>query len=126
MAWLGQNWVWIALAVGAFFFMTRMGGCGMGHSSGHHHHEDDRQDTAPPSAGNRPGKLFDPVSGHGFAAGDAPISTVYGGRAYYFESRENRDRFEADPERYLASAPAVGAPIEAGREEQRRHHRHGC
>src|SRR5579863_717229 len=30
--WLSQNWVWIALAVGAYFFMTRMGGHGMGRS----------------------------------------------------------------------------------------------
>lgn len=126
MAWLGENWLWIALAIGAFFLMTRMGGCGMGRSRGHHHHDDDRRDAVPPAAGNRPGNLFDPVSGHGFVAGGAPLSTVYHGRAYYFESRENRDAFEADPERYLASTPAFGDPIGAEREEPRRHHRHGC
>jgi hypothetical protein len=33
MEWLGQNWLWIVLAIGAFFLMTRMGGgCGMGSS----------------------------------------------------------------------------------------------
>ena len=28
MDWLGQNWLWIALVIGAFFFMTRMHGHG--------------------------------------------------------------------------------------------------
>ena len=37
MDWLSQNWLWIALGVGAIFFMSRMGGCGMSHASGHHH-----------------------------------------------------------------------------------------
>lgn len=126
MEWLGQNWLWIALAIGAFFLMTRMGGgCGTGSSAGHHH-DDDRRDTTPPSAGNRPGSLFDPVSGHGFAASGAPVSTVYRGRAYYFESRQNRDAFEAQPEKYLANNPISGDPIGAG-QDQRQHRQHrGC
>lgn len=39
MDWLSQNWIWIALAIGFFFLMNRMGvsgcgigGCGMGRS----------------------------------------------------------------------------------------------
>ncbi len=126
MEWLGQNWLWIALAIGAFFLMTRMGGgCGVGDSRTHHH-DDDRRDTVPPSAGNRPGNLFDPVSGHAFAASGAPISTVYQGRAYYFENRQSRDAFEADPEKYLAHNSASGEPLGTSRDQgQHRHHR-GC
>lgn len=126
MEWLLQNWLWIALGVGALFFMMRMGGCGMGHSAGHHSHEES-SDTAPPPA-NRPGNLYDPVSGHAFAAGNAPISTVCRGRAYYFESRENRDAFEANPDKYLAGAPAVGELVGSERDydQQPRHRHHGC
>jgi len=45
MAWLSDNWVWIALAIGAFFLMTRMGGmgCGMG-GMGHQHGGDSPPD----------------------------------------------------------------------------------
>lgn len=127
MDWLGQNWLWIALAIGAFFFMTRMGGCGMGRSSGRRHYDDNQRDVVPPASGNRPGSLFDPVTGHGFVAGGAPISTVYHGRAYYFENRENRDAFETDPEKYLAGSRVIGDPVGADREyDQRPRHRHGC
>ena len=76
---------------------------------------------------NRSGNLFDPVSSRAFARGNAPISTIYRGRAYYFESRENRDAFEAGPEKYIAAAPAAGQTIgaeNADRERPRR--RRGC
>lgn len=128
MEWLGQNWLWVVLAAGAFFFfMTRRGGFGMDRSRGHRHDDQDRHEVAPPSAGNRPGNLFDPVSAHAFVAGGAPISAVYGGRAYYFENRENRDTFETDPQKYVAGSPDAGAPIASGREGQpQRHHQHGC
>lgn len=128
MDWLSQNWLWITLAIGAFFFMTRMHGHGTGRFSSHRYNDDDnRRDTVPPASGNRPGNLFDPVSGHGFVAGGAPISTVYHGRAYYFENRENRDSFETDPEKYMAGSSGVGAPIGAGSEDQQPKHRHhGC
>ena len=129
MEWASQNWIWIVLGLGALFFATRlrgMGGCGMGHSGGHHHHHDDGRGTAPPATGNRPGSLFDPVSGRSFIAGNAPVSTIYRGRAYYFETRENRDAFEREPERYAAAAP-IGQTIESEDEHRERpHRRHGC
>lgn len=53
---------------------------------------------------------FDPVSQHTIMF-STPISTLYRERAYYFESRENRDAFESDPEKYLAGSPTVGQPI---------------
>jgi YHS domain-containing protein len=111
------------LAVGAFFFMTRMGGRS-------NRHPITMMIAAMPCRlhrGTWPGNLFDPVSGDGFFASGAPISTVYHGRAYYFENRENRDSFEETPEEYLASMPVSGDPIGADREsEQPRRRRHGC
>lgn len=41
MNWLAQNWIWFALAGGAFFIMSRGGGCGMGHSGHRHETKDD-------------------------------------------------------------------------------------
>jgi YHS domain-containing protein len=110
MEWLSQNWLWIALAVGGFFLFTRlggMGGCGMSHS-GSRRRDQSGAANAPPAVGNHPGTLFDPVSRRAFPAGDMPFSTVYRGRAYYFESRENRDAFEADPEKHLGASSAAG------------------
>ena len=130
MNWLAQNWVWIAIGVGFLFLMTRMGGmggCGMGHSSSSRHSHEGGNDTAPPAAGNRPGNLFDPVSGHTFVPAATPLSAVYRGRAYYFETRENRDAFEANSEQYAAAAPGAGQAIgaeDAYHERPRR--RGGC
>lgn len=53
---------------------------------------------------------FDPVSQHTIMF-DMPISALYRQRVYYFESRENRDAFESDPEKYLAGSPTAGQPI---------------
>ena len=126
MDWLGQNWIWIALAVGAFFFMTRMGGCGMGRSAGHHHNDESR-DNPPPSADIGAGSAFDPVSRHAITAGGPTISSVYRGRVFYFESRANRDLFESDPEKYLADSSSAGQPIEREHDfTGERRHRHGC
>lgn len=76
---------------------------------------------------NHPGNLFDPVSSRAFVGSDAPISTIYRGRAYYFETRENRDAFEGSPKKYLGGASAAGQTIgveNADRERPRR--RGGC
>lgn len=126
MDWLGQNWLWIALAIGAIFFVTRMGRGGMGGMgcSGGHRHHDDGRDTAPTAANNQIGNLFDPVSGHQFVADGTPISTVYRGQAYYFEAKQNRDTFEAEPEKYVAASAGAGAPV--GSEHEQRQHHHGC
>lgn len=56
---------------------------------------------------------FDPVSLHTVILGGTPISATYQGRAYYFERRENRDAFEANPDKYLAGSPLAGSPIGA-------------
>lgn len=70
-----------------------------------------------------PQAAFDPVSQRAVTVGSAPASTVYQGRAYYFESRENRDTFEGNPEKYLARSPAASQPIESADRPRRRR---GC
>ena len=128
MEWLGQNWIWIALAVGAFFFMRRMGGCDMGHATGHRHSAIQGQDDGHPhQSHDSPATSFDPVSQRAVTAGGTVISSLYRGRAFYFESRENRDLFESDPDKYLADSPSAGQPIEREHEfAGERRHRHGC
>ncbi|MFG1316425.1 MAG: hypothetical protein B7Y12_11210 [Rhizobiales bacterium 24-66-13] len=124
MDWISQNWIWIALAIGAFFFMTRMGGRGMGRSARHSHGSG--QDGPPSDAGAGPRSVLDPVSRQS-VSGSSSISSVYRERAYYFESRENREAFEADPEKYLTGMAASGQAIDNQRDDNHpQHHRHGC
>ena len=127
MDWLTQNWLWIAVAVGGFFLMSRMGGCGMGHSHGGGHAGGDRQAGTDKSSNGRGGEtanLFDPVSQHIVAATSA-IASVYRGRVYYFEDRTNRDSFESDPEKYLVGAQVVGQEI-GSPAAPGKHKGHGC
>lgn len=73
------------------------------------------------------GNLFDPVSGRSVSAGPMPISCVYNGRAYYFESRENRDAFERNPAQYIAGSAPSGQSIGADEPHpEHRHRRRGC
>jgi len=127
MNWLTQNWIWIAVAVGGFFLLTRMrgmggtGGCGGGHGAGGH----GNSTTMPPDAsGPDPGATIDAVSGHALAPGGTAASTVFHGQAYYFESRENRDAFESDPDKYLTATPQAGRTLATAGDRPRRHH--GC
>ncbi|WP_139281425.1 hypothetical protein [Muricoccus roseus] len=122
MNWFSQNWIWIALAVGAFFFMTRMGGCGMGWSMRHSHGSG--HDAAASDTGTSPRTAFDPVSKH--SVDGTSISSVYRDRAYYFENRENREAFEAAPEKYLVGMAAGQAIDDHRGDDHRQRHRHGC
>ena len=123
MDWLSQNWIWIAIAIGGVYFMTRMHGMGggMGRSM-----RRGQADEAPPDQGRSLGITFDPVSRHAVAPGGSAASAVYHGRAYYFENREDRDTFEADPEKYIASAPEAGQPIGSENPYRQRRRRGGC
>jgi len=139
MDWLSQNWIWILLFVGVYFVMMRMGGCGMGHAMGHSHGKDGRsgQDGHDHSAhehgGNAPmlespesGTVIDPVSKQPVPA-NATVSCLYHGRAYYFESRKNRDVFESAPGRYLVAPPPADQHVaQSNSTPQHSHHRHGC
>lgn len=128
MAWLSQNWIWIVVAIGFFYFMTRMhgGGHSMGRSMGY---RDGGRNEAPPSdRGTASDIAVDPVSRRAVATAGAAISAVYHGRAYYFESREDRDAFEKEPEKYLATLPASGQALgsEGNYEDRPRRRRGGC
>jgi YHS domain-containing protein len=124
MLWLSQNWIWILLGLG-LLLMLRGGGCGMGRLPNRQHQRDGTNDF-PSTIETRPRALFDPVSHHGFQTNGMTISTVHQGRAYYFESRENRDAFEANPGKYLKDARDLGEPVGwAATPIQHRHH-HGC
>jgi YHS domain-containing protein len=73
-----------------------------------------------------PDELFDPVSQTILPAATA-IAAVHQGRIYYFETRANREAFEADPEKFLAGSQVVGQQI--GSSDQRSHRaqqEHGC
>jgi YHS domain-containing protein len=97
----------------------------MGRMPSRQHQHDGANDV--PSIEIRPRALFDPVSHHGFQTTGTTISTVHQGRAYYFETRENRDAFEANPDKYLKDARDLGEPVgRAATANQHRHHHHGC
>ncbi|MEF8731575.1 MULTISPECIES: hypothetical protein [Candidatus Accumulibacter] len=124
MEWITQNWLLIAGGIGIFMLMRWGGmGCG-GHSGGNHHrgagdggqHDDKAHGSHGGAAAEATLPATDPVSGRSVDPLQA-IASIYRGTPVYFESRENRDRFEASPDQY----PTVQAakPAEPGR-------RHGC
>jgi YHS domain-containing protein len=123
MNWLAQNWIWIALALGALLFFARRGqhsfGRSHGGTGGHGHGS--HQAPRGASGMERSDAAIDPVSGVPLATQHA-ITTYYRGRVYFFENEENRRRFEATPENFA---------LDQGRDAstsspQRSHRRHGC
>lgn len=117
MQWVEQNWLLVLLGAGVIFFMMRGGGmgCGMGRGmrgggTGGSPHDHD-QGSLPGGQGTMAAQAIDPVSGKTVNPATA-VSTMYRGVPAYFESRENRDRFEA------SSGQFPVAPLS-------HHHRHG-
>ena len=129
-AFLSQNLVWIILALGAIFVFSRiqsghgrifggghdghgLGGLfGGGHGGGDHAERNpgdssQARESAPPTTDPVSRKPVDP---------SGAVSSVYGGRVYYFESAETRTKFEAAPSSYASSQP----------EQQPNQRRHGC
>lgn len=105
MEWLSQNWIWLLLAIGFVFMLKRGGmGCGLGHGSAHHNGHTHGQNGSEPPAIPR-----DPVSGNTVDPASA-LTSVYQGQTYYFTSRENRESFEAEPERYAVEQPKQEVP----------------
>lgn len=121
MATISQSWIWLLISIVGFFLLTRMGGCGVARSSNHDH-----RGREYPANGHEPDLhvVSDPVNHHTLANATGQISTVYRGRAFYFESRENRDVFEQDPEKYIGATQ--GQPIDTEGESHRYHRRGGC
>jgi YHS domain-containing protein len=122
MDWLGQNWIWVVVAIAVFAMMARR-------RSGHPQHAHgseagsermDGHEHGAPSPGT-PAEATDPVSGKSLRA-DHALSSVYAGRVFYFESPDTRQRFEADPERFARNA--TGVPLAGGAAPSHRHH--GC
>lgn len=111
--------LWFAIWAGLFFVMMRFG-CGA-HVMGHGHGQHGGKDAAA-SADNdsmrwvAPATDIDPVCRKTVNT-DTAKSTVYAGKVYYFCSNEDRDRFEAAPQRYVAS--------EANPEPSQMEHSHG-
>lgn len=132
---IGQSWIWIVIAVAilAFFFLRRgrrshsgLGDGGLGHGGhGHHgHHERDDEDRTRPASTQPIEAAIDPVSGSAIPTAGA-ITSVYQGKAYYFASKENRDRFEAAPQDFAGKAQGVA--MGGGESAERpRHRHHGC
>ncbi len=127
MDWLAQNWTWVLIGIAALWMFRRagLGGCGhgmhgdpsgsSGQAGGHPGHSGRTHAVAA-------GTAIDPVSGAPVQISEA-VGAIHRGQAYYFASRENRDRFEADPARYARAASGpVGTAGGAGEPPRR----HGC
>jgi YHS domain-containing protein len=104
MEWLSENWLLVLLIGGALVLMFRRGGigggmgcCGMGAHDAHH----GSQKGSNGSDATSEARPVDPVSSEPVSS-DGAIASVYRGRVFRFASRENRDRFEAEPERFVA------------------------
>lgn len=136
MNWLSQNWIWVALAIGAGFFFLRsghgghagghgggLGGLlgGMGHGGGYGGHSEPPNSRA---TSNAPEAAVDPVGGEAVHTAQA-LTSLYQGKIYYFASKENRDRFEAAPHEYARKA--AGHPAgPAGSSDRQSRRRRGC
>jgi Cu+-exporting ATPase len=96
------------------------------HAEGHgheHHHADAGHDHphaaaghgAPTQAGGAAAHLAkDPVCGMDVDPHTAKHRTEYRGRTYYFCSARCRERFEAEPQKYLALEPVKAEPVPEG------------
>jgi YHS domain-containing protein len=60
------------------------------------------REMAPADRAHPTGVAYDPVS-HAEVGTDSPWSASWHGNWYYFESQENKMRFEADPDKYVPS-----------------------
>jgi len=79
---------------------------GMHHEHGHGHAHG--QGAAPPPL--EPGKARDPVCGMSVTIATAKHVHQHDGASFYFCNPRCKDKFIADPARYLASAPATPPP----------------
>ncbi|MBX3646337.1 MAG: YHS domain-containing protein [Rhodocyclaceae bacterium] len=116
MEWLNQNWMLLVFGIGIFFLMRR-GGMGCGHGGSHHSnnagHANHNTDHGSSDRTRSHEQAIDPVNGRMVDPGHA-IASVHDGMPIYFESRENRDRFEAAPEQFTTEpARAERAPAKS-------------
>ena len=89
-----QGFLSLLLFAGFFYFMMRFGcGAHMVHGHGGHEHGSD----------SAVGSAIDPVCGMSVVA-DKGYTKMHQGRQFRLCSRACLDKFEANPERYLAQA----------------------
>lgn len=107
MEWITQNWLLIVFGVGVFMLMRR-GGMGCGHSGGSHNahagHATGPDNHNGGTQAETSAQATDPVSGKSIDPSQA-IASLHQGLPIYFESRENRERFEASPEQFPYQKP---------------------
>ena len=103
---MSQTILWFLIWGVLIFFMMRFG-CGA-HVMGHRHHG--HRDAPPGGPGNgpwsAPPEARDPVCGKIVPTAGAK-SSLWEGHAYYFCSRDCRDKFEAAPRTFLGSVPTA-------------------
>lgn len=135
MTWLSENWLWLAVAIGGFLLMTRMHGMGMGCGMAGGHHGGSQSSHPDQESGGitidhdtranlGPSGTIDPVSRRPVSPEAPHVLSAYNGLVYWFESRDNRDAFEREPEKYLADGAVSGQPEE--QQHGSAHRRHGC
>jgi YHS domain-containing protein len=137
MGLMSTSWLLIAIAVGVAIYLFRrrssatsgrqttdfrnlLGGPRQG---GHDGRAGDGVQPASGSSGDAPEAAIDPVSGEPLATARA-LTSLHQGRVYYFANRENRERFEASPEKYAGKVAGHAVPGSDAQHEQQ--HRHGC
>lgn len=111
MDWLSQNWSSLLLFAVVLAFLARRGGLGCGMGAG------GPRRGADPGTERKEAAPVDPVSGQAVSP-ETALTSAYRGCIYYFGTKENRETFEADPERY--------ARADHGHEPSHRHGGHGC
>jgi Cu+-exporting ATPase len=80
--------------------------------SDHHHHHDHADGACHHGTAPETPKVKDPVCGMGVDPATAKHATVHGGETYYFCAARCREKFEADPEKYLSPEPKPAEPID--------------
>lgn len=78
------------------------------HADAHGHASHQHEDKSPPT------KTKDPVCGMDVDPSTARFQATFDGRTFYFCSQNCHDKFEANPEQYVAAAPAKAAPAPEG------------
>lgn len=72
-----------------------------GEHGGHAMHQGHEMHDAAPAAEAQAGQVTDPVCGMQIDAKTAEAKSVYAGKTYYFCSKEDKAKFDGDPEKYL-------------------------
>ncbi|MEQ9635986.1 MAG: heavy metal translocating P-type ATPase [Devosia marina] len=78
------------------------------HAHAHGHASHQHEDKSPPTM------VKDPVCGMDVDPSTARFQATFDGRTFYFCSQNCHDKFKANPEQYVAVAPAKAAPTPAG------------